>query len=82
MPRKLKRRWMQLLAPALLQGCAQTVPSAPIAVNDLCASWRHQVIRKVDNLTDATASEIEGNDKARTAWGCEWGKTNAKIASQ
>lgn len=63
-----------LLAP--LSGCA----TKPIVVTaeELCKSWRHQTISKDDKLTDQTASQIEGNNKARPAWGCEPGKDRAK----
>lgn len=61
----------------LLSGCAKTLPPAPIAVADLCRSWRHQTISKDDRITDATASQIEGNNAARVPWGCKKGANEA-----
>lgn len=33
-------------------------------------------------MTEATASEIEGANKARPAWGCVYGKDEAKVAAK
>jgi hypothetical protein len=49
-----------------------------IAIDELCKSWRHQTISKADKLTDGTASQIEGSNNARPAWGCQPGEDRAK----
>jgi hypothetical protein len=67
---------MLLASLALLSGCSQTV--AVIAVEELCQSWRHQSVSKRDKLTDETASQIEGNNKARPAWGCKPGENTSE----
>lgn len=69
---------MLLASLALLSGCAEIPKPAPIATDKLCQSWRHQTIRKADKLTDDTASQIEGGNKARPEWGCEYGENSAK----
>lgn len=64
---------------ALLSGCAETPKPVPIATDKLCQSgWKHQQITKDDKLSDKTASAIEGNNKARPDWGCEYGENRAK----
>ena len=86
MLRKPRNRSSVLLVlPALLIGCAQTPPPAqtvqvPLAVDKLCESWRHKVIRKDDKLTEPTAAMLEGDNKARPEWGCEYGQN--RIASK
>ncbi len=72
----LRRPTALLLGLALLSGCAKT--HVLIAADELCASWKHQTVRKADQITDATAAIAEGNNKARPAWGCEYGKNKAK----
>lgn len=52
---------------------------AVIATDQLCRSWRHQTVSKHDRLTDRTAAGIEGNNKARPAWGCQPGANRAKV---
>jgi hypothetical protein len=41
-----------------------------VTADELCQSWRRQTVSKDDKLTDKTAAGIEGNNAARTAWGC------------
>lgn len=65
----------------LLSGCAPTQKVVPIAVDRLCEGWRHTTIKKADRLTDHTASQIEGGNKARSEWGCEYGSNRAKGAA-
>jgi hypothetical protein len=62
----------------LLSGCAQTPVPVPIATDKLCQSWQHKTIKKADKLTDETASKIEGDNKARVEWQCEFGENRAK----
>ena len=76
MLRKLTRLTTALALLAPLSGCGKTV--AVIATDELCRSWRHQTISKADKLTDATASQIEGNNNARPTWGCQLGENKAK----
>jgi hypothetical protein len=64
------------LSLALLSGCGGK--HVVIAKDDLCKSWRHQTVSKDDALTDKTASGIEGNNDARPAWGCAYGKNRAR----
>ena len=61
-----------------ISGCAQNQPPAPIATDKLCQSWRHKTITKADKLSEPTASQIEGDNKARPEWGCEYGENRAK----
>ncbi len=75
MKRPLLRLMSALALPVLLTGCAT---QRVVTVNELCASWRHQTISKADKLTDATASQIEGNNNARPTWGCQLGENKAK----
>jgi len=44
----------------------------------MCQSWRHLTIRKADKLTEDTAAQIEGSNKARPAWGCAYGSNHAE----
>lgn len=81
MPPSLRKLTIALASPVLLTACAQTPKPALIASDRLCESWRHQTIRKADKLTDETASQIEGSNKARPEWGCEYGANRAKGAS-
>ena len=72
-----------MLAPsllALLTACATTPPPAPIASDKLCESWRHMTIRAADRITESTAAQIEGSNKARPEWGCAYGENRAKGA--
>lgn len=79
--RRLPTSIILLASLALLTGCAQTQSHALIAAEQLCQSWRHQTISKHDKITDGTASQIEGSNKARPEWGCEYGANRAKGAS-
>jgi hypothetical protein len=56
---------LSVLVP--LSGCSQAIV---VTADELCQSWRRQTVSKDDKLTDKTASGIEGNNAARTAWGC------------
>lgn len=81
---KLKKLSLLLASQVLLTGCAlipqsaQTVPEL-IAADKLCQSWRHLQLRPQDfqSMTDETAQEIEGNNKARVPWGCQYGDNSA-----
>lgn len=77
-PRRPLRSSMLLASLALLTGCAQTPAPVPIATDKLCQSWRHKTITKADKLSEPTASQIEGDNKARPEWGCEYGENRAK----
>ena len=72
---------MPLAFLVLLSACAKTPPVALIAADKLCESWRHQTIRKADKLTEDTAAQIEGNNKARPEWGCAFGENRVKGAT-
>ncbi len=74
--RKLLSTTLLLTSLVLLSGCGGA--PAGIASAELCKSWRHQTVSKGDQLTDATASGIEGSNNARTAWGCKYGSSKAK----
>jgi hypothetical protein len=74
----LKRSTLMLTSLALLTGCAETPKPVPIATDKLCQSWKHQKITKADKLAESTASGIEGGNKARPEWGCEYGENRAK----
>lgn len=78
MPRSLTKPFLLLVALAPLAGCGTTHSPAPIAASSLCSSWRHIQIRKADKLTDDTAAGIEGANKARPEWGCQYGANRAK----
>ena len=78
MPRDLIRLILLLASPVLLTACAATPKPALIAADKLCESWRHTTIRKADRLTEDTAAQIEGSNKARPAWGCDYGANQAK----
>ena len=80
MPLDRRKPLLLLASLALLTGCAKTPPPALIAADRLCESWRHQTIRKADRLTEETAAGIEGGNKARPIWGCEYGADRAKPA--
>lgn len=69
---------LPLASLGLLTGCATTPPFALIATDSLCKSWRHQTIKPGDKMDETTASQIEGNNKARPEWGCQYGKNEAK----
>lgn len=66
-----------LLSLGLLTGCAGT-GLVVVTAENLCKDWQHQQISKKDVLTDPTASQIEANNKSRPAWGCAYGKNEAK----
>ena len=76
--RNRKKLLLLLPLPALLVGCAQTEKPAPIAASKLCGSWTHQTIKKRDQLTEDTASQIEANNKSRPAWGCVYGENRVQ----
>lgn len=78
MPPPLTRPTLLLLSLGLLTACAKTPEPVPIAADKLCQSWRHQTITKADQLADSTAAQIEGNNAARTSWGCSYGSNRAK----
>lgn len=80
MPRSPIRLMMPLAGQVLLSACAKTDTPAPIAAEQLCRSWKHQTISPHDVLTDPTAAQIEGGNKARPAWGCAYGANRAKGA--
>ena len=69
-----------LVLPALLIGCSGTSKPVAIATDRLCESWKHQTVSRKDKLTEETASQIEGSNKARPAWGCQYGESRAKGA--
>lgn len=73
-----KRLMTPLASLALLSGCAAQNSPALIANDELCRSWRHQTIKAADVLTEETARQIEGSNKARPAWGCAYGANKAK----
>jgi hypothetical protein len=75
MRKNLKLIIPTLLAPALLQGCGQSIV---VTAEELCRSWRHQTVSKSDVLTDGTAATIEGNNQSRVEWGCQPGQNKAK----
>lgn len=72
------RSTLLLIALGLLSGCAETPKPVPIATGKLCESWRHKTIKSADKLSEETASQIEGDNKARPEWGCEYGENRAK----
>lgn len=49
-----------------------------VTADALCRDWQHQLIRKADQLSEATASQIEAHNKSRPAWGCAYGENRAK----
>lgn len=66
-----------LLVALLLAGCAKEY--VMIAKEDLCEKgWKHQTVSKEDKMTEPTARIADGNNRARPAWGCEYGKNKAK----
>jgi hypothetical protein len=75
--RKLLQRIALLAGLALLSACS-SMPVAIVDREELCRSWRHQTVSKSDKLTEKTAAGIEGNNDARPAWGCAWGKNEAQ----
>lgn len=62
----------------MLCACANKQDIALINTENLCKDWRDIYISKKDVLTEETASQIEGNNKARPAWGCQYGQDRAK----
>jgi hypothetical protein len=75
MRKSLKLITVTLAAPALLQGCGQSIV---VTAEELCRSWRHQTVSKDDRITDGTAATIEGNNQSRGEWGCQPGQNKAK----
>lgn len=75
--RNLPKCVLMLLSPVLLAGCSQTLPFV-VTADALCKDWRHKTISKDDRLTDATAAQIEADNKSRPNWGCSYGKNEAK----
>lgn len=73
----LNRCAVLLVLLAALTGCGKTVPHVLIA-EQLCKDWQHQQIRKADQITEPTASQIEAQNKSRPNWGCEYGENRAK----
>lgn len=63
---------------ASLSGCALFEKPVVISADKLCQSWKHQKVKPGDVLHDDTASTIEGNNKSRPEWGCEYGANKAK----
>lgn len=63
---------------ASLSGCAIFEKPVVISADKLCQSWKHQTVKPSDVISDATAAKIEGNNKSRPEWGCEYGKDKAK----
>lgn len=76
MPRTMKCAAL-LLLPVLLTACAGTSPYV-VTAESLCKDWTHQQIRRADQITEPTASQIEANNKSRPNWGCEYGQNRAK----
>lgn len=66
-----------LLSLVLLSGCS-TIPYRVVTVEEMCRDWRHMTVSKKDVLTEETASGIEAGNKSRPAWGCQFGKNEAK----
>jgi hypothetical protein len=75
MPPLLKRLTLALALLVPLSGCAKQIV---VTADALCKSWKHQTVSKRDVLTQDTAAGIEGNNKARPEWGCEYGQDQAK----
>lgn len=71
----LKRLTLALALLAPLTGCAKNLV---VTAEELCRSWKHQTVSKRDTLTQETAAGIEGSNKARPNWGCEYGADAAK----
>ena len=71
-----------VIAALTLAGCASTPTEVALNVKDLCAkSWSQVNVRKGDSLTEATATEIEGNNLAREAVGCAYIKPQSHKAT-
>lgn len=66
--KKLPKLTLLLLSPALLTGCAKDIA---LTADLVCKSWREIRIVKADQITETTASKIEGNNEARKAVGCK-----------
>lgn len=75
--RRMKACAVTLLSLALLSGCAQTRPVVATA-GALCKDWRHQTIKRSDQMAEETAAQIEASNKSRPAWGCMYGKNEAQ----
>lgn len=65
-----------LLSQVLLAGCSKNL--AVIATPELCRDWQHMTVSKSDKITEPTASQIEASNKSRPAWGCAYGRNEAK----
>lgn len=76
--KRLLRLMMPLASLGLLPGCSSIPAETVVDREQLCRSWRHQTVSKDDKLTDKTATGIEGNNGARTKWGCVWGRNQIK----
>ena len=63
---------------ATVSGCGLFTKYVMVDAEALCKSWRHGTVSKDDKLTQGTAEVIEGNNKARPNWECEYGQDRAK----
>lgn len=66
--RRLRSRLILLsIAGIAVSGCARTIEGT---VAQICGpnNWQEIGTRKADKITDDTAREIVGNNKARAAW--------------
>ncbi len=83
--RKPERKPMQrilkfvimLASLVLSSACSKTLPRV-VTAEEICRDWRHQTVSKSDRLTEKTASTIESGNKSRPAWGCAYGRNEAK----
>lgn len=77
--RKPARRALLIASFAILagtvSGCTKYIM---VDAESLCQSWKHGTVSKDDKLTQGTAETIEGNNKARPNWQCEYGENRAK----
>ena len=53
------------IAATAVSGCAQTVTGTTA---QMCQDWQQIGVSKKDVLTDQTATEIVGNNRARKVW--------------
>lgn len=75
MSRVLRIAFSAILAGTATSACTKYVM---VDADALCKSWRHGTVSKDDKLTQGTAEVIEGNNKARPTWDCEYGADRAK----
>ena len=54
---------------ATVSGCA--TPKNIANAKNLCLDWREVSVSKHDKFTQATASQIEGNNRSRANWQCK-----------